>query len=66
MPYAQVLRGYVRDIDAMCATCDRWLAADPPPRFFRPRLFFARRGLRVARLAFLAILGLLGTAAFRR
>ncbi|MDI6870323.1 MAG: hypothetical protein QME79_03005 [Bacillota bacterium] len=61
--YVHRLRGYVRDLDEMCATCDRWIAdADPP---VRRRLIFARRGLGIARLAFLAILGLLGVAALR-
>ncbi|MGE5552929.1 MAG: hypothetical protein ACM3XZ_03270 [Betaproteobacteria bacterium] len=58
--YARHLRGYVRHLDEMCATCDRWIATADPP--VRRRLIFARRGLGVARLAFLAILGLLGVA----
>jgi hypothetical protein len=66
MPYERMLRGWVRDIDCMCAACDRWLVHDPPPPFIRRRLFLARRGMRIGRLAFLAILALLGASAFRR
>ncbi len=47
----------------MCAACDGWIATADPP--VRRRLIFARRGLGIARLAFLAILALLGTAALR-
>ncbi|MGE5623877.1 MAG: hypothetical protein ACM3UP_02510 [Methanocella sp.] len=58
------LRGCVSHLDDMIGMCDRWMRdADPP---IRRRFIFARRGLGAARLAFLAILGLLGTAAFRR
>lgn len=58
-----VMRGYVTQLDEMCRTCDRWAAVADPP--IRRRLLFARRGLGIARLAFLAILALLGAAAFR-
>ncbi len=57
------VRGHVRELDGMIRTCDRWIAAADPP--IRRRLIFARRGLSTARLAFLAILALLGAAAFR-
>lgn len=62
--YGSHLCDCVRRLDEMMCMCDRCMGdADPP---IRRRFRMARRGLGVARLAFLAILGLLGLAAVRR
>lgn len=59
--YARRVRVWVNDLDGMCRDCDRWIRESNNP-VVRRRLRFARRGLGIARLGFLAILGLLGAA----